>query len=285
MVKLIFKTFDLVVVIYRARIFCPPQLFTAMAICPLELVKIRMQAGRDVSDPGKPKPGRPSAGQVMRSIWRTAGFAGFYRGLGATVVRECGGGAVFFGAYELARERLKPAGGRKEDCDVAATVAAGAVAGATMWLTAYPADAIKSRAQMSDGPSGGLRLVRDEARTAGLRAVLYGGLWPTLLKAVPVAGALLCAVEFSKPYYRDLMARMRLNDRLPWLDAVLGPLKSIEFCDFTSGWAAGPYDFCILDPAWWCTDAYAGFHYDVNYFFVFSNIIYIFLRCGALKWW
>lgn len=52
---------------------------------------------------------------VTRSIIRTEGVRGFYRGLTATLVRECPGYGCFFGAYELTRSLLTKANEKKTD--------------------------------------------------------------------------------------------------------------------------------------------------------------------------
>lgn len=233
----------------------PPQVFSSAVICPMELVKIRMQA--DATCKVGPS-SRRTAGDVARDIWKRHGPRGFYRGMAATLARECAGNAAFFGVYEWARERLRPAGGRKEDCGAAATVAAAVAAGASSCLAVYPADVVKSRAQMSDpGAAGGVRLILDEAgrSAAAVAARLYRGLLPTLVKAVPVAAAMLYAVEFSKPILRRRLADLEAWRGRRWRDEYADgggarPLYTddLSLCDFASGSVAGQ-----------CSSAFFGF--------------------------
>lgn len=150
-------------------------------LCPTELVKIRIQGNNDVTEANEKK---PSVCRVIRNIYKTDGLKGLFRGLRSTIARESVGCSIFFGSYEWTREKLKPVGKKKEDCDAGATLTAGAVAGLFMWSVVYPIDVLKSRVQMSEGV-GEISLIKKEIRNVGLRG-LYCGLWPTLVKTIPV---------------------------------------------------------------------------------------------------
>lgn len=177
---------------------------------------------------------KPSINQVVKNIWRTDGIRGLFRGLGSTIARENIGCFVFFGSYEWTREKLKPVGGRKENCDSLATMTAGALAGTLMWLVIYPIDVIKSRVQMSEKATG-FRLLLEEARSIGLRG-LYSGLWPTLMKTLPVTAVLLFSVEFSKPFFRNYLPSPVSATANAGGASVY---EVFSFCDFISGWIAG----------------------------------------------
>lgn len=207
------------------------QIFTSIVLCPTELVKIRMQCFHDYDTEVKLQ--NPSISETIKNIWKADGFKGLFRGMKYTFARESIGCSVFFGAYEWAREKLKPIGKPKENCDPLATMAAGALSGVVMWLVVYPIDVMKSRVQISE-KTVGLQLVKDEIHKAGLRG-LYCGLWPTLIKTVPLTAVLLFSVEFSKPFYNKLLS-----------NNIVDPPKSnvvddnfFSFCDFISGWTAG----------------------------------------------
>ncbi|XP_025413654.1 mitochondrial ornithine transporter 1-like [Sipha flava] len=144
---------------------------------------------------------------MVREIWKKNGFKGFYRGLWATMARESVGSAAFFGTYELTRGLLTPADKRKEDLNVVATMAVGALSSVTMLLPSYPMDVIKSRVQMSEkGVNGGYRAVWN---TIGSLRTLYSGLWPTLAKSVLVSGMFLFAAEITKRFLSKLFAPNR----------------------------------------------------------------------------
>lgn len=201
-----------------------------MALCPTELIKIRMQGNSNITE-GEVKKLRPSLKRVISNIWNTNGFKGFFRGLGLTMIREGIGCPLFFGSYEWVRELLKPVDKRKEDCNPLATMVAGAMAGLLTWVVIYPVDVIKSRAQMSEEPSS-YRTILKDIRVTGLRG-LYFGLWPTLIKTIPVTGVLLFSVEFSKPIIRKLLSESNDTPSVPSGNSFF------SLCDFISGWTAG----------------------------------------------
>ncbi|KAK3256883.1 hypothetical protein CYMTET_34008 [Cymbomonas tetramitiformis] len=72
-------------------------------LTPTELVKCRLQAG--------PPPGQaPYKGpfDVISRVLASQGVLGLWRGLGATLIREVPGNAIFFTAYEIARQKVFP---------------------------------------------------------------------------------------------------------------------------------------------------------------------------------
>lgn len=205
-------------------------LCSAFALCPTELIKVRLQAAdldraNSVSG-GASSAGRPhrAAGalQVVARVWTTeGGLRGMYRGLGSTVAREMPGYYVFFLAYEASRTYLTdwhystlgslmhtavPLAKEHREDPTWVTMAAGAAAGTCLWLVVYPVDAIKSRIQAAGGagstvtesPSGGfLRAMALSVRDEGPLA-LYRGLAPTLLRTVPASAVMFWTVERTK---------------------------------------------------------------------------------------
>lgn len=173
-----------------------------------------------------------SAGQVFKKIWKFEGFKGLYRGLGCTIVRELIGCSVFFGAYERAREELKPVGKRKEDCSAVATMVAGSLAGICTSSVVYPIDAIKSRVQMEVKDSE-FQVIQKVMNIKDGSRGLYSGLLPTMVKTIPVTGVLLLTVEFSKPFYRKCLSE------IPSFQSNISHEKFFSVCDYLSGWTAG----------------------------------------------
>lgn len=110
------------------------------------------------------------------------------------------------GSYEWIRERLKPAGARKEDCDATATLVAGGAAGLLMWAVVYPADVVKSRVQMSENKLG-IQLIGEMIQNAGLRG-LYCGLLPTLIKTVPVTAVTMITARVWRDGLRGKRHRL-----------------------------------------------------------------------------
>lgn len=201
-------------------------LCSAFALCPTELIKVRLQAAdldransTAVSGKGAGRPPSAAAGtlQVVARVWKTeGGLRGMYRGLGSTVAREMPGYYVFFLAYEASCTYLNewhrgplmlatvPTTPSVEHVDPAwVTMTAGAAAGTCLWLVVYPVDAIKSRIQATGGggaevSSGGfLKAMALSVRTEGPLA-LYRGLAPTLLRTVPASAVMFWTVERTK---------------------------------------------------------------------------------------
>lgn len=206
-------------------------LCSAFALCPTELIKVRLQAAdlersktiRLSTTAKRSVPTSTAAGtlQVVASVWKTeGGLRGMYRGLGSTVVREMPGYYVFFLAYEASRNYLNEwhhsgvtptrtagasGGGHgavsvDRDEPTWVTMVAGAAAGTCLWLVVYPVDAIKSRIQASGGSgtnnsSGSfLKTLALSVRNEGPLA-LYRGLAPTLLRTVPASAVMFWTVE------------------------------------------------------------------------------------------
>jgi len=199
-------------------------LCSAFALCPTELIKVRLQAAdldraNCVSGKvaGRPQNAATGTLQVVARVWTTeGGLRGMYRGLGSTVAREMPGYYVFFLAYEASRTYLNDWHHSSLATSTALTVehredpawvtmTAGAAAGTCLWLVVYPVDAIKSRIQATGGgggtaesSSGGfLKAMALSVRNEGPLA-LYRGLAPTLLRTVPASAVMFWTVERTK---------------------------------------------------------------------------------------
>ena len=128
---------------------------------PTELLKCRLQYQGVVKIPAGyvPTVDDIKAGKVlfkgpidvMKHILRhEGGVPGLFRGLVATLVRECPGNAAYFGAYAATKSFLAQMQGLDSTADLGATslVAAGGIAGASFWIPVFPVDNIKSRLQV-----------------------------------------------------------------------------------------------------------------------------------------
>ncbi|XP_015365873.1 PREDICTED: mitochondrial ornithine transporter 1-like [Diuraphis noxia] len=197
-------------------------LCSAFALCPTELIKVRLQAAdldraNCTTTAGRRQNAAAGTLQVVARVWTTeGGLRGMYRGLGSTVAREMPGYYVFFLAYEASRTYLNDwhhgslatsttlLAEHQED-PAWVTMTAGAAAGACLWLVVYPVDAIKSRIQAAGGDggvvessSGGfLKAMAMSVRKEGPLA-LYRGLAPTLLRTVPASAVMFWTVERTK---------------------------------------------------------------------------------------
>ncbi|XP_020501954.1 solute carrier family 25 member 15a [Labrus bergylta] len=182
-------------------------IFSAMAICPTELVKCRLQAMLEMEASGKVASGQKSTvWTVVKTVMKTDGPLGFYQGLSSTIVREIPGYFCFFGAYELCRSKFAQyMGTDKENIGMLPLMFSGGFGGACLWLVVYPIDCVKSRIQVHSlaGKQEGFRKTfMGIIRTEGITA-LYSGLTPTMIRTFPANGALFLAYEFSRKFMME----------------------------------------------------------------------------------
>ena len=179
--------------------------WSSLALCPTELVKCKLQALRESYTARGKDPPRTGPYQLTRSILRSEGLPGLFRGLTATFTREMPGYFFFFLAYELSRDLLRNEGQTKDDIGAVKTVVSGGIAGVTLWTLIFPADVVKSRLQVSGSTTPMLKMMADIYAKEGLLA-LYNGLGPSLLRTFPATGALFLAYETSKKAMHSLVA-------------------------------------------------------------------------------
>ncbi|TMS07651.1 Mitochondrial ornithine transporter 1 [Larimichthys crocea] len=182
-------------------------IFSAMAICPTELVKCRLQAMHEMEKSGKVAVGqRSTVWTVVKTVLKTNGPLGFYQGLTSTIVREIPGYFCFFGAYELCRTKFAQyMGTDKDNIGMLPLMFSGGFGGACLWLVVYPIDCVKSRIQvhsLTGKQAGFMKSFLGVIRTEGF-AALYSGLTPTMIRTFPANGALFLAYEFSRKFMMD----------------------------------------------------------------------------------
>ncbi|WVR09243.1 hypothetical protein IAU60_006307 [Kwoniella sp. DSM 27419] len=173
----------------------------AVLASPVEMFKIRMQGQYGGA-------GDKKLSGVVGDMWRDYGFRnGIMRGYWVTVIREIPAYAGFYAGYETSKRYFakKYAPGA---VPVWATLTSGAIGGVAYWVACYPLDIIKSRVQLAKAPptrggwaSGGYvgREFRAIVAEGGTKA-LFRGIAPSLLRAVPAAGATFAAYEAAKDY-------------------------------------------------------------------------------------
>ncbi|KAL1297694.1 hypothetical protein AAFC00_006243 [Neodothiora populina] len=132
--------------------------FTSLLLTPIELIKCKMQVP---ADSNRRMVARPGPVQLIASVYRHHGLAGFWHGQMGTLLRETGGSAAWFGAYEaISAAFLKlrePIHGvatgkqeKQEPLHFYQQMIAGAAAGVSYNFLFYPADTIKSRMQTEE---------------------------------------------------------------------------------------------------------------------------------------
>ncbi|XP_037900521.1 mitochondrial ornithine transporter 1-like [Glossina fuscipes] len=179
--------------------------FTALILCPAELIKCKMQAVNEmkhyVSKDSKVATINPF--MVTKDILETEGIRGLYRGLGTTFVREMPGLFFFFGGYEGARTLFAEPGQTKDDIGPLKTMCAGAIGGVSLWTFTFPADVIKTRIQVGNLEGSmiavGMQIIRKEGFLA-----LYNGLLPSIIRTVPASATLFWIYEYTKKLLSDL---------------------------------------------------------------------------------
>ncbi len=131
--------------------------FTSLILTPIELIKCQMQVPLSVSNLPHNPPPRPLA--IITTVFRHHGIIGFWHGQLATLIRETGGSAAWFGVYEGVssffrtrnNKELPPSSHRNsqqlQPLPVWQQLISGASAGVSYILGFFPADTIKSRMQ------------------------------------------------------------------------------------------------------------------------------------------
>ncbi|GFP96769.1 mitochondrial carnitine/acylcarnitine carrier-like protein [Phtheirospermum japonicum] len=171
--------------------------------CPTELIKCRLQAQSALatSDPTAVavKYGGPM--DVARHVLQTEGGArGLFKGMVPTLAREVPGNAVMFGTYEALKQYL--AGGQDtSSLGRGQLMLAGGLAGASIWVSVYPTDVVKSVLQVDDykNPkfSGSVDAFRKILKSEGVKG-LYKGFGPAMARSVPANAACFLAYEVTR---------------------------------------------------------------------------------------
>ena len=161
--------------------------FGSLILGPAELLKIRQQTASSKGLDG-------SFGAVVKAIRADGGMFGFYRGVGATMMRDVPGSMAWFGTYELVKtniceDRKKPS--------VKQALIAGGCGGIGMWSFAIPLDTIKTRVQASTTPSN-FRMAFGQIMTEQGMKGFYKGIGPALLRAFPANAACFASKEFAQ---------------------------------------------------------------------------------------
>lgn len=180
-------------------------IFSAMIVCPTELIKCRMQALTELAAAGKISNKSVGPWSVVRMLLKEKGPAGFLTGITSTWARELPGYFAFFYGYELTRSLLTPHGKTKDDIGPLGLMFAGGTAGVFLWTLIYPIDCVKSRIQvlsLAGKQQGFYKTLLGIVRSEGIFK-LYSGLGPCLLRSYPANGALFLAYEWTQKLLKD----------------------------------------------------------------------------------
>ncbi|KAI9106098.1 mitochondrial carrier domain-containing protein [Phlyctochytrium arcticum] len=180
-------------------------LVASVLVCPLDVVKIRIQ--NEILQPGqKGEYGGPFLG--LSKIRREEGTRGLFRGLGTTTIAYIADRALWFTSYNRIKEHLAISAGRSPD-DAGSWIHLNASVAASLLTMALvnPLWVVRTRTMMQTGKpkpgthhySSTLDALQKIVKNEGFRA-LYKGFTPSLL------GISHVAVQF--PLYEQLKRMM-----------------------------------------------------------------------------
>ncbi|KAI2513824.1 hypothetical protein MHU86_607 [Fragilaria crotonensis] len=178
----------------------------ALVICPMEHLKCRLQlvSGSNAMYKGPL--------QASRSIYKSHGVSGLYRGWYSTLWREVPAFGAYFSVYDFVKDSVNDYynshGDRAEAHTWLASAFAGGVSGSVTWIMIYPVDVIKTRIQTApiNTPSSELTMAhvgRALVQQHGWK-VMFRGLGVTLMRAFPVNGIIFPVYEFTLTHLTNL---------------------------------------------------------------------------------
>ncbi|TMS17673.1 solute carrier family 25 member 48 [Larimichthys crocea] len=141
----------------------------------------------------------------ISSILQTEGLQGLYRGAGAMVLRDVPGYTLYFIPYTILCNLLKP------DATSAphpfSIWLAGGLAGSISWITATPADVVKSRmqadAQLQRKYRGIVHCIIHSYKTEGVQ-VFFRGTSVNAIRGFPMSATMFLSYELSLQFFRSL---------------------------------------------------------------------------------
>ncbi|KAH8551849.1 mitochondrial carrier domain-containing protein [Umbelopsis sp. PMI_123] len=182
--------------------------FTSIVLTPVELIKCKLQVQQHGAH-GSINFRGPL--HIITHTFQQNGLAGFYRGHLATFIRECGGGAFWFGSYEYVcmlfmRYREKKTGQPvyKDSLSPQELMAAGAIGGMAYNFSFFPFDVVKSHMQTEEELTGVKRrfgqVVKSVWEGAGIRG-FYQGCGITVARSAPTSAIIFMTYELLSRHF------------------------------------------------------------------------------------
>lgn len=177
-------------------------IFSGFAITPSEVIKCRLQTCLDYGEGSHLMP-------VIRDVIHRDGYTGFFRGLGATWLRDIPFYMVFFGSYTYYKMFMLNTLYTADPTMTPDTlpswnfIVGGGLAGAAGWFTIFPFDNIKSRQQANPEKVTFVETATRAIKAGGIRSV-YKGCLPCVVRGFPANGALFLTVEYTKKFFHYL---------------------------------------------------------------------------------
>ena len=175
-----------------------------LVVCPMEVVKIRLQAQHhSMADP-LDVPKYRNAAHACYTVVKEEGIGALYRGVSLTALRQGTNQAANFTAYTELKDWLQQ---KQEDPSAALpgwkTALIGLISGAVGPFTNAPIDTIKTRLQRSPAEPGQTALGRITAisnqmmKQEGLRA-FWMGITPRVMRVAPGQAVTFAVYEYLK---------------------------------------------------------------------------------------
>ncbi|XP_031172945.1 solute carrier family 25 member 48 [Sander lucioperca] len=141
----------------------------------------------------------------ISSILQTEGLQGLYRGAGAMILRDVPGYMLYFIPYTIMCDLLKP--DTSSSLHPGSIWLAGGLAGSISWVTATPADVVKSRmqadAQLQRKYKGILHCIVHSYKTEGAQ-VFFRGVSVNAIRGFPMSATMFLTYELSLQFIRSL---------------------------------------------------------------------------------
>ncbi|TDH07315.1 hypothetical protein EPR50_G00104710 [Perca flavescens] len=141
----------------------------------------------------------------ISSILQTEGLQGLYRGAGAMILRDVPGYMLYFIPYAIMCDLLKP--DASSSLHPGSIWLAGGLAGSISWVTATPADVVKSRmqadAQLQRKYKGILHCIVHSYKTEGAQ-VFFRGVTVNAIRGFPMSATMFLTYELSLRFIRSL---------------------------------------------------------------------------------
>ncbi|KAA0709269.1 Solute carrier family 25 member 48 [Triplophysa tibetana] len=140
----------------------------------------------------------------ISTILQNEGIQGLYRGAGAMILRDIPGYALYFIPYALLCNWLNPKeNGSPHPCTI---WLAGGLAGSISWVTATPADVVKSRLQADVVQhrkyNGILHCIMESYKTEGIQ-VFFRGATVNAIRGFPMSATMFLGYELSLQFFRN----------------------------------------------------------------------------------
>eukprot|EP00914_Ancora_sagittata_P015835 GHVO01031448.1.p1 GENE.GHVO01031448.1~~GHVO01031448.1.p1 ORF type:complete len:420 (-),score=11.47 GHVO01031448.1:278-1468(-) len=173
----------------------------SFVLCPIELVKCRMQAlcAGDACYAVPRYAGKGSGmWQFTRNIVQKDGMRGLYRGLSGMWAKEIPGSFIYFGSYELAKSCAATQMKDSSHYSKTTVFTCGVFAGLCFCVT-HPIESIKTRVQVTpdSGQQGFMRASYVILKQEGLKP-LCSGLKPNMFRACISSGVQFVTYEAVK---------------------------------------------------------------------------------------